>query len=182
MVSNISISEREMTTTKIFESTAKKPCPANMEEKPENIAPSEKEIYSSNIGPIFIEKLSGRTVTPSGIPAAVAARMPMTMPPLIRLALQTAMMSRPSSATTAERAPEPAENSEKLTTPTRVASLLMTMPPFTRPIKAMKRPMPAEIATLRLWGRERTIASRRPSSEITRNRTPEMKTMARPSA
>ena len=52
---------------------------------------------------------------------------------------------------------------------------------FSRPMKAMNRPMPAEMALLRKAGMEAMILLRRGLTAIIRNRTPLSSTMARAS-
>ena len=43
---------------------------------------------------------------------------------------------------------------------TKVASLATMMPAFLSPMKAMKKPIPAEMAKRRFFGMQRTICSR----------------------
>ena len=45
---------------------------------------------------------------------------------------------------------------------TQVEASLTTMPAFCRPMKAMNRPIPAEMATLTSWGMESKMILRRP--------------------
>ncbi len=60
--------------------------------------------------------------------------------------------------------------------PTRVASLMTTMPADLKPRNARKAPIPAVMANFRLSGMALTMACRAPATLSTTNSTPEMKT------
>ena len=94
-----------------------------------------------------------RSVTPKGIPMMVAASIPISSAPLTFLENNTPMITRPMIQTSG-----PAE--AMLPTVTRVASEPTTIPAFLKPISAIKKPIPAEIARFRLTGILLMIASR----------------------
>ena len=63
---------------------------------------------------------------------------------------------------------------------TKVASLATMSPAFFSPMKAMKKPIPAEIAKRRFFGIQRTICSRMLKAVSRMKMTPSTKTAARP--
>ena len=97
------------------------------------------------------------------------------MAPLILRYISAAVTNRPMMASHAvglRRSPRP----------TRVASLLTTIPALRKPRNARNAPIPAVMANFRLSGIARTMARRAPITLRTTNSTPEMNTAPRRSA
>src|SRR5439155_11363213 len=100
-------------------------------------------------------------------PTAVPNRMPMISAPFTRWATRTAVRSNPISAvfvTGSDRCPGATGGAP--------GPPGMTIRAFTRPMKAMNRPMPAPMARRRSRGMACMIASRRPAKTSNVVRTP----------
>jgi hypothetical protein len=98
-------------------------------------------------------------------PARVTARMERMMAPGTRRATSTAASRMPPKQSSTPGEP-------KSPCVTKVAGLATTMPPFFRPMKAMKRPMPQVMANFSWWGMAAMIFSRTPVTERPRKMTP----------
>ena len=97
-------------------------------------------------------------VMPIGIPISVVAMMPISRLPGTFLMTSTLVMMMPM-------APNRAEPSVIFPIVTRVAALAATMPAFFRPMKAIKRPIPAPMARFREAGMASTISERMPVAD-----------------
>ncbi len=109
---------------------------------------------------------------PAGMsrPTRVTAAMPSTIAPGTRRAMSTPVRPTPSR----QRAAGPEAKSPCAT---RVAGLATITPAFFSPMKAMKSPMPAVIASFSECGIAAMMRSRQPVSESARNTTPFTKTI-----
>lgn len=109
-------------------------------------------------------------------------RMPSRMLPLTFLAMSTAVMTRPRqkrmtlmpAVLKVPSATLPVNEMME----TRVAWLETTRPELLRPMMVMNRPMPAEMAYLRLSGMASKILSRRLVRDITAKTAPSRKMAA----
>ncbi len=98
-------------------------------------------------------------------PATVTARMDRMMAPGTRRAMSTAVSRMPPKHSRTAGVP-------KSPCVTKVAGLETTMPPFFRPMKAMKRPMPQVMASFSWCGMAAMIFSRTPVTERLRKMQP----------
>ena len=109
------------------------------------------------------------SVMPIGMPMSVVARIPMSRLPGTFLMTSTLVRMMPIT-------PSRAEPSVILPMVTKVASLAATIPAFFRPMKAMKRPIPAPMARFREAGIASTIIERIPVAERMMKMKPSMRT------
>ena len=109
------------------------------------------------------------SVMPIGMPISVVARIPMSRLPGTFLMTSTLVRMMPIT-------PSRAEPSVILPMVTKVASLAATIPAFFRPMKAMKRPIPAPMARFREAGMASTIIERIPVAERMMKMKPSMRT------
>ena len=137
MVSNISMKRKVNTTTSISQLSTWSQ--ANWQKI--GLIPGTSRLNSPNF------------VTPIGMPMMVVMTMPMSRAPLTLSASSPPVMKKAMIASTAV-------GSERSPRPTRVAGLSTMMPQFLRPMKAMKRPMPALIAFFISEGIAFTMSSR----------------------
>lgn len=99
--------------------------------------------------------------------------MPITMPPGTFLSVSTAVMKKPAMArSTSGFVMSPSA--------TPVLGSTTMRPQFFMPMKAMKAPMPAAVASLRSSGTESMMSCRMRVTVRRKKTTPEMKTAARP--
>ena len=106
------------------------------------------------------------------MPMMVVAMIPISRAPGTLRMTRMPVITRPMT----DRSPAPEVTSPRSTS---VAGLSMTIPPPLRPIRAMKRPIPAPIAFLSDRGRAFTIASRTFVRVSTMNMRPSMRTAVR---
>ena len=180
MLSNILTREKLMTsinTEKILSARGPSPNrPLKSNWKKEVSAKSENLPSMSKLSP-------SKEVTPRGMPTRVETTMPRKIEPRTFLMCSTAMVTRPTSATSAPHIPERSapgvRHWEKSTRLTKVASLLTTRPLFFRPMMVINRPTPGVTALMTELGMERMMASRRPILVMTIKKTPEINTTAR---
>ena len=111
---------------------------------------------------------SGTVVTPSGMPAITATMMPMSKEP---------GTSRAASATVTKIEMMPTINAGEVTLPRPITVLspATMMPASARPISAMNRPKPTEIAWRRTTGIASMIASRKPQTTSSKMTMPSRK-------
>ena len=114
---------------------------------------------------------SGSFVTPSGIPAMVAARIDKIISPGTRFALKIKRMTNPKTA--AITSGDPRLPNTRLF----FASSAVMIPAPLAPIRTIKIPIPALTAYFKLAGIALTIASLRPRNVMARNSRPLQKTM-----
>ena len=123
----------------------------------------------------------GIWVTPMGSPSRVVMVMPMTTAPLTRKAINMAVRASPTRVSRPwvfhTRCPSTSMDNCRAGT----APLMEMSPTFSRPIKAINRPIPAEMACFMKSGMEWISFPRRGDTAMAKKSTPLMSTMARPS-
>ena len=176
--SNILTKEKLSTSITTVKIVLTRFSPANKPAK--SILNNDTSAKSLNFAPKFMSK-EDNFVTPKGIPAAVATKIPMIIEPFTLRAFKTPITIRPISATSApqinETSPSSLLHCAKSTMLTSVAEFPTTNPEFFNPIIVINKPIPGVIAIFTASGIERMIASLSPTAVITIKKIPDMNTI-----
>ncbi|MPN06638.1 hypothetical protein SDC9_153894 [bioreactor metagenome] len=121
---------------------------------------------------LFSNRLAGITVMPMGMPISVVMPMPIRMAALTFHAISTPVIKRPMSASSA--------GPEIMLPISGTAPPTLTTPTFSKPMRAINRPIPALIALFSGAGIASMTILRSGEMVTSRNKRPDTNTIARP--